>query len=100
MKNSLTQGLLHPASSYRELPCDGQHGVSGLGNLKNLLCGCGSGVISKTLTYPLDLFKKRLQVRGFEHARSAFGQVSRPVQLGWGELAVATLSLLWSSGLL
>ncbi|XP_037056626.1 mitochondrial thiamine pyrophosphate carrier isoform X3 [Peromyscus leucopus] len=45
------------------------------GNLKNLLCGCGSGVISKTLTYPLDLFKKRLQVGGFEHARSAFGQV-------------------------
>ncbi|KAM5273348.1 mitochondrial thiamine pyrophosphate carrier [Ctenodactylus gundi] len=45
------------------------------GNLKNLLCGCGAGVISKTLTYPLDLFKKRLQVGGFEHARAAFGQV-------------------------
>ncbi|XP_012517756.1 PREDICTED: mitochondrial thiamine pyrophosphate carrier [Propithecus coquereli] len=44
-------------------------------NLKNLLCGSGAGVISKTLTYPLDLFKKRLQVGGFEHARAAFGQV-------------------------
>ncbi|XP_037664621.1 mitochondrial thiamine pyrophosphate carrier isoform X2 [Choloepus didactylus] len=45
------------------------------GNLKNLLCGGGAGVISKTLTYPLDLFKKRLQVRGFEQARATFGQV-------------------------
>ncbi|XP_054449208.1 mitochondrial thiamine pyrophosphate carrier [Pteronotus mesoamericanus] len=44
-------------------------------NLKNLLCGSGAGVISKTLTYPLDLFKKRLQVGGFERARAAFGQV-------------------------
>ncbi|XP_070939670.1 mitochondrial thiamine pyrophosphate carrier [Macaca nemestrina] len=46
-------------------------------NLQNLLCGSGAGVISKTLTYPLDLFKKRLQVGGFEHARAAFGQVHR-----------------------
>ncbi|XP_047403481.1 mitochondrial thiamine pyrophosphate carrier isoform X4 [Sciurus carolinensis] len=46
-------------------------------NIKNLLCGCGAGVISKTLTYPLDLFKKRLQVGGFEQARAAFGQVRR-----------------------
>ncbi|XP_023387447.1 mitochondrial thiamine pyrophosphate carrier isoform X2 [Pteropus vampyrus] len=45
------------------------------GNLKNLLCGSGAGVISKTLTYPLDLFKKRLQVGGFEQARVTFGQV-------------------------
>ncbi|XP_006145884.1 mitochondrial thiamine pyrophosphate carrier isoform X6 [Tupaia chinensis] len=45
-------------------------------NLKNLLCGSGAGVISKTLTYPLDLFKKRLQVGGFEQARAAFGQAS------------------------
>lgn len=52
---------------------------SGSGNLKNLLCGSGAGVISKTLTYPLDLFKKRLQVGGFEQARAHFGQVSCPL---------------------
>ncbi|XP_007185732.1 mitochondrial thiamine pyrophosphate carrier isoform X6 [Balaenoptera acutorostrata] len=44
-------------------------------NFKNLLCGSGAGVISKTLTYPMDLFKKRLQVGGFEQARASFGQV-------------------------
>lgn len=54
------------------LPGEGSHE-----NLKNLICGSGAGVISKTLTYPLDLFKKRLQVRGFEHARTNFGQVRR-----------------------
>ncbi|XP_063816707.1 MIF4G domain-containing protein isoform X2 [Pseudophryne corroboree] len=43
-------------------------------NIKNFVCGSGAGVISKTITYPLDLFKKRLQVGGFEQARAAFGQ--------------------------
>ncbi|XP_048411391.1 mitochondrial thiamine pyrophosphate carrier [Stegostoma tigrinum] len=44
-------------------------------NVENLVCGGGAGVISKTLTYPFDLLKKRLQVEGFEQARTAFGQV-------------------------
>ncbi|KAI1884071.1 hypothetical protein AGOR_G00222610 [Albula goreensis] len=45
------------------------------GNLQNLLCGSCAGVISKTITYPFDLFKKRLQVGGFERAREHFGKV-------------------------
>uniref|UniRef100_A0A8P4KTB5 Mitochondrial thiamine pyrophosphate carrier n=1 Tax=Dicentrarchus labrax TaxID=13489 RepID=A0A8P4KTB5_DICLA len=49
-------------------------GKSG-GNLSSLVCGSGAGIISKAITYPFDLFKKRLQVGGFEAARARFGQV-------------------------
>ncbi|XP_062886987.1 mitochondrial thiamine pyrophosphate carrier [Mobula hypostoma] len=45
------------------------------GNIQNLVCGGCAGIISKTLTYPFDLLKKRLQVDGFQQARAAFGQV-------------------------
>ena len=52
-----------------------------LGNLKSLVCGSCAGVVSKTLTYPFDLFKKRLQVAGFEEARVKFGQVCTLLRL-------------------
>lgn len=48
------------------------------GTLRSFLCGGGAGMISKTITYPFDLFKKRLQVEGFEAARAHFGQVYDP----------------------
>ncbi|KAI1232362.1 hypothetical protein IHE44_0006818 [Lamprotornis superbus] len=53
------------------IPAEAKYGAS----IKDLLCGSCAGVVSKSLTYPLDVVKKRLQVGGFEHARAAFGQV-------------------------
>ena len=71
----MTLNLSSPQSHFPHVPPQSHFGSE---NLKNLLCGSGAGVISKTLTYPLDLLKKRLQVGGFERARATFGQVSRP----------------------
>jgi solute carrier family 25 thiamine pyrophosphate transporter 19 len=44
---------------------------------QSLVCGGASGVFAKTVVYPLDFVKKRLQVQGFEEARSKFGATPR-----------------------
>ncbi|XP_067913957.1 mitochondrial thiamine pyrophosphate carrier [Heterodontus francisci] len=62
--------IFHRISEWAMTP-----GCTGKGNVENLVCGSCAGVISKTVTYPFDLLKKRLQVEGFEQARTAFGQV-------------------------
>ncbi|KAK7794894.1 hypothetical protein R5R35_010585 [Gryllus longicercus] len=43
----------------------------------SLICGSLSGLCAKTLVYPFDLARKRLQVQGFEEAREKFGKVFR-----------------------
>ncbi|XP_070703326.1 mitochondrial thiamine pyrophosphate carrier isoform X2 [Pempheris klunzingeri] len=51
-------------------------GKSG-GSLTSLVCGSGAGIISKTITYPFDLFKKRLQVRTYRGLVDCMVQIAK-----------------------
>ncbi|OQV21961.1 Mitochondrial thiamine pyrophosphate carrier [Hypsibius exemplaris] len=42
--------------------------------VESLTCGFLAGAFAKTLIYPLDVMKKRLQVQGFEAGRKGFGK--------------------------
>ena len=39
------------------------------------MSGSAAGACAKVCVYPLDVLKKRLQIRGFEKARQQFGKV-------------------------
>ncbi|XP_077980246.1 mitochondrial thiamine pyrophosphate carrier-like [Glandiceps talaboti] len=49
----------------------------GTGAMESLVCGSFSGICSKIIILPLDVVKKRLQVQGFEKARTSFGKVQK-----------------------
>lgn len=40
----------------------------------SMLSGSAAGLIAKTIVYPFDLARKRLQIQGFQHARKDFGK--------------------------
>lgn len=40
----------------------------------SMVSGSAAGLIAKTIVYPLDLAKKRLQIQGFQHGRAGFGK--------------------------
>ncbi|XP_071130456.1 mitochondrial thiamine pyrophosphate carrier-like [Mytilus edulis] len=51
------------------------HKRSHAGVTEVLVCGSSAGAIAKTIIYPLDVIKKRLEIQGFEKARKGFGAV-------------------------
>ncbi|XP_024867142.1 mitochondrial thiamine pyrophosphate carrier isoform X1 [Temnothorax curvispinosus] len=40
----------------------------------SMLSGSTAGLIAKTIVYPFDLARKRLQIQGFQHGRKGFGK--------------------------
>ena len=43
------------------------------GALGGLVCGSAAGLCAKTVVYPLDVVKKRLQIQGFEYGNVVVG---------------------------
>lgn len=41
--------------------------------INSMISGSAAGLLAKTVIYPLDLSKKRLQIQGFKHGRTNFG---------------------------
>ncbi|XP_011173547.1 mitochondrial thiamine pyrophosphate carrier isoform X2 [Solenopsis invicta] len=40
----------------------------------SMLSGSAAGLLAKTVVYPFDLARKRLQIQGFQHGRKGFGK--------------------------
>jgi len=51
---------------------------SRMNSIKQFSSGFMAGVAAKTIVYPLDVAKKRLQLQDFIHSRDGFGKVIQP----------------------
>lgn len=45
--------------------------------IEKFLCGSMSGFVGKTVVYPLDTIRKRLQIQGFEEGRKSLGATTK-----------------------
>nr|AKN21584.1 slc25a-16 [Schmidtea mediterranea] len=54
---------------------DNLFGIHKIGILQSALSGGIAGSMAKICVYPVDIIKKRMQVQGFEKARSKFGKL-------------------------
>ena len=54
-----------------------EDGQKYLGFYSKCMCSAFSGVLAKSLTYPLDTVRKRLQVQGFEQGRIGMGETPK-----------------------
>ena len=48
-----------------------------LNHFEKFLCGSLSGCLGKTMMYPLDTIRKRLQIQGFEDGRKSLGATQK-----------------------
>ncbi|TPP56856.1 Mitochondrial thiamine pyrophosphate carrier, partial [Fasciola gigantica] len=70
LKRTFATGFVQHDGNTSQSPTSGQ-----LPKLFSLVTGGLAGLTGKTAVYPLDLIKKRLEIRGFETARQTFGQL-------------------------